>query len=69
MVGGLGTGFDGYSDIITFGFDEGIKLAFSYTHFEGCNDGKVKCTVIGLWYGINGGGGWFISNSLFTGLM
>ena len=40
---------------------------FLYTHFEGCNDGKLEGLEIGDRYGVNDGVGLCVSGGLVTG--
>ena len=58
VAGGLGTGFDGDSNVITLGLG----------NFQGCNDEKLEGLVTGFQDGINAGIGLCIAGWLDTGL-
>ena len=69
IVHGLGTGFDWYTDGITFGVDERTELGFSYIFFEVCHEGMVEGILKVVVDGINDVIGWLIVDCLGPGLM
>ena len=48
VSGGLCTGFDEDSDVITLGIYDVIELGLSYWDFYGCIYGNIESLVIGL---------------------
>ena len=67
FFGGLGTVFDGDSDVITLGIYEVIELGLSYWDFYGCIYSNLESLVIGFQYVINADVSWYVSGCLGTG--